>query len=96
LCVQFDVEHVASITFPTDVAPARAMLAMAISPKVSARRRTPPTTRSEDLRLAAILFAPTLVGTIYGMNFEHTPELEWLVGYPFALALMLAASVSLY
>jgi hypothetical protein len=30
LCVQFDVEHVASITFPTDVAPARAMLAMAI------------------------------------------------------------------
>jgi magnesium transporter len=45
---------------------------------------------------AAILFAPTLVGTIYGMNFEHMPELGWLVGYPFALALMLATSVSLY
>ena len=26
---------------------------------------------------AAILFAPTLVGTIYGMNFEHMPELGW-------------------
>jgi magnesium transporter len=45
---------------------------------------------------AAILFAPTLVGTVYGMNFEHMPELHWLVGYPFALALMLFVSVSLY
>jgi magnesium transporter len=45
---------------------------------------------------AAILFAPTLVGAIYGMNFEHMPELGWLVGYPFALALMLATSVGLY
>jgi magnesium transporter len=45
---------------------------------------------------AAILFAPTLVGTVYGMNFDHMPELHWLVGYPFALALMLLGSVSLY
>ena len=45
---------------------------------------------------AAILFAPTLVGTIYGMNFEHMPELGWKAGYPFALALMLAVSLTLY
>jgi magnesium transporter len=45
---------------------------------------------------AAILFAPTLVGTIYGMNFHHMPELHWLYGYPLALALMLATSVALY
>jgi magnesium transporter len=45
---------------------------------------------------AAILFAPTLVGTVYGMNFEHMPELHWTFGYPFALALMLLVSVSLY
>jgi magnesium transporter len=45
---------------------------------------------------AAILFAPTLVGTTYGMNFEHMPELGWSFGYPFALALMLLVSVSLY
>jgi magnesium transporter len=45
---------------------------------------------------AAILFAPTLVGTVYGMNFDHMPELHWLLGYPFALALMLVVSVSLY
>jgi magnesium transporter len=37
---------------------------------------------------AAILFAPTLVGTIYGMNFDHMPELGWVWGYPFALVLM--------
>ena len=45
---------------------------------------------------AAILFAPTLVATIYGMNFEHMPELSWLFGYPFALMLMLVVAVSLY
>ena len=45
---------------------------------------------------AAILFAPTLVGTIYGMNFEHMPELDWRVGYPLSLLLMIAVSVSLF
>jgi magnesium transporter len=45
---------------------------------------------------AAILFAPTLVGTVYGMNFDHMPELHWTLGYPFALLLMLAVSVILY
>ena len=37
---------------------------------------------------AAILFAPTLIGTIYGMNFRHMPELKWVFGYPFAIGLM--------
>ena len=45
---------------------------------------------------AAILFAPSLIGAVYGMNFEHMPELIWTFGYPFALALMLVASLSLY
>jgi magnesium transporter len=45
---------------------------------------------------AAILFAPTLVGTIYGMNFTHMPELKWTVGYPFAVCLMLMVSLVLY
>lgn len=45
---------------------------------------------------AAILFAPTLVGTIYGMNFEDMPELKWPGGYPFAIVLMAAVCVSLY
>jgi magnesium transporter len=45
---------------------------------------------------AAILFAPTLVGTIYGMNFRHMPELDWMVGYPFALGLMAVVCLTLY
>jgi magnesium transporter len=45
---------------------------------------------------AAILFAPTLVGTIYGMNFTHMPELEWAYGYPLAIAMMIATGVILY
>ncbi|WP_029431569.1 magnesium/cobalt transporter CorA [Blastococcus sp. URHD0036] len=45
---------------------------------------------------AAILFAPSLVGGVYGMNFEHMPELDWRLGYPFALVLMLGVSVTLY
>jgi magnesium transporter len=36
---------------------------------------------------------PTLVGTIYGMNFKHMPELEWVWGYPSALALMVVSAV---
>jgi magnesium transporter len=45
---------------------------------------------------AAILFAPTLIGTVYGMNFKYMPELHWVLGYPFALSLMLLVSGSLY
>jgi magnesium transporter len=45
---------------------------------------------------AAILFAPTLVAGIYGMNFTHMPELSWIFGYPFALLLMLLLGLVLY
>ncbi|HEY7524361.1 MAG TPA: CorA family divalent cation transporter, partial [Candidatus Limnocylindrales bacterium] len=45
---------------------------------------------------AAILFAPTLIGTVYGMNFDTIPELHWALGYPFALGLMVLTSVSLW
>jgi magnesium transporter len=45
---------------------------------------------------AAILFAPTLIGTVYGMNFRSMPELNWVFGYPFALSLMGLVSLTLY
>lgn len=45
---------------------------------------------------AAILFTPTLIGGIYGMNFDHMPELKWHYGYPFALGLMVLMSLILY
>jgi len=43
--------------------------------------------------LAVALMPPTLVGTVYGMNFKHIPELDWLWGYPFALGLMVFSAV---
>ncbi|MDG2521055.1 magnesium transporter CorA family protein [Caulobacter segnis] len=39
------------------------------------------------------LLPPTLIGAIYGMNFEHMPELRWMGGYPMALGLMLISAV---
>jgi len=45
---------------------------------------------------AAILFAPTLVGGVYGMNFRNMPELDWPWGYPMALGLMVAIGGALY
>ncbi|PYE15979.1 magnesium transporter [Williamsia limnetica] len=44
----------------------------------------------------AILFAPTLIAGIYGMNFEHMPELRWLGGYPMAVLAMVTSSIALY
>ena len=38
--------------------------------------------------LTIALMVPTLIAGVYGMNFRNMPELEWPVGYPFALTLM--------
>jgi magnesium transporter len=45
---------------------------------------------------AVVLMPPTLVASIYGMNFKHMPELDWIGGYPLALLLMLVAAVLPY
>ena len=45
---------------------------------------------------AAIFFAPSLVASIYGMNFDHMPELHWPLGYPFAVVLMVLGMLALY
>jgi magnesium transporter len=44
----------------------------------------------------AIVAVPTMIAGIYGMNFEHMPELRWVLGYPLALLAMLLACVALY
>ncbi|GAB2984213.1 magnesium and cobalt transport protein CorA [Frigoribacterium salinisoli] len=45
---------------------------------------------------AAILFAPTLIASIYGMNFDHMPELHWTFGYPMAIGMMLLLALVLF
>jgi magnesium transporter len=47
--------------------------------------------------VAAVVFLPpTLVASIYGMNFEVMPELNWLLGYPFAIGLMVVSAILPY
>lgn len=47
--------------------------------------------------VAAVMFMPpTLIASIYGMNFHHMPELSWPFGYPFALALMFGSILGIY
>lgn len=47
--------------------------------------------------VAAVVFLPpTLVASSYGMNFEYMPELEWLLGYPWALGLMVVSAIIPY
>ncbi|HEY4646808.1 MAG TPA: magnesium transporter CorA family protein [Steroidobacteraceae bacterium] len=47
--------------------------------------------------VAAVVFLPpTLIASIYGMNFHLMPELDWLLGYPFAISLMLCSAILPY
>lgn len=39
------------------------------------------------------LLPPTLIASVYGMNFKYMPELEWQIGYPFAIGLMVASAL---
>ncbi len=44
----------------------------------------------------ALVAVPTMIAGIYGMNFEHIPELKWLFGYPLAVTAMVAIDVYLF
>ena len=56
--------------------------------------------QNEDVRkisaAVAIIAVPTMIAGIYGMNFEHMPELGWRYGYPMALGIMAAVCLALY
>jgi magnesium transporter len=56
--------------------------------------------QNEDVRKisawVAIIAVPTMIAGIYGMNFEHMPELGWELGYPLVLAVMAGACLTLF
>jgi magnesium transporter len=56
--------------------------------------------QNEDMKKisgwAAILFAPTLIAAVYGMNFDLMPELHWAFGYPLAVGAMVGFAALLY
>lgn len=81
----------------------RALLdkALTVHSALVARRQTEASLAQNDeikkiSSWAAIIFAPGLIGTIYGMNFDHMPELHWTFGYPMAVLAMLAFAVGLF
>jgi magnesium transporter len=56
--------------------------------------------QNNDMRkisaIVGIIAAPTLVAGVYGMNFDHMPELGWLLGYPMSLLVMLGSSLGIW
>jgi magnesium transporter len=56
--------------------------------------------QNDDMRKisagAALVVVPTLIAGVYGMNFEHMPELEWQLGYPLAVLFMAMVSAGLW
>ena len=56
--------------------------------------------QNDDMRKISagvgLIAVPTLIAGIYGMNFDHMPELGWPLGYPFALVLMVGSSSALW
>lgn len=82
--------------------------ALSVDATLTAQRQSEETRRLNQISLqqgeqmkrisgwAAILFAPSLIGGIYGMNFDLMPELHWWFGYYMALAMMVALALVLY
>ena len=74
----------------------REMVITAISVNLSMITLHENQTTKQLAAYAALIAVPTLIAGVYGMNFEHMPELKWLFGYPIALALMLGIDMYLY
>ena len=43
-----------------------------------------------------VFLPPTLIASMYGMNFDFMPELSWKLGYPFAIGLMLVFTLAIF
>lgn len=56
--------------------------------------------QNSDMRtisaVVGLIAAPTLIAGIYGMNFAHMPELNWMLGYPLSLLLMVGSSLAVW
>jgi len=74
----------------------RDMVATAITVNLSLITLQENETTKRLAAYAALIAVPTAIAGIYGMNFEHMPELKWIYGYPLALASMLVIDVYMF
>jgi magnesium transporter len=74
----------------------RDMIITAISVNLSMITLEENKTMKQLAAYAALVAVPTLIAGVYGMNFEHMPELEWLFGYPIVLTAMAAIDGYIY
>jgi magnesium transporter len=74
----------------------RELLTSALEANLALVSVTQNETIKEITSWAAIIAVPTFIASVYGMNFEHMPELKWKVGYPLTLLLMAVAVFALY
>ena len=87
-------DHVIRIVDRTDAFRALLQNALTVDSTFAAQKQNDDTKKISGW--AAILFAPTLIAAIYGMNFAHMPELGWTYGYPLSILAMLVFAVGLY
>ncbi|PPH49164.1 magnesium and cobalt transport protein CorA [Rathayibacter sp. AY1C9] len=95
------LDHTIRVTEAVDSLRAILDKALTVHSTLVSRRQTETGLAQNDVvrkisSWAAILFAPTLVAGIYGMNFDDMPELHWRLGYPWALGLMVLFGFALY
>ncbi|AND17002.1 magnesium and cobalt transport protein CorA [Rathayibacter tritici] len=95
------LDHTIRVTEAVDSLRAILDKALTVHSTLVSRRQTEAGLAQNDVvrrisSWAAILFAPTLVAGIYGMNFDDMPELHWRLGYPWALGLMVLFGFALY
>ncbi|PTL73384.1 magnesium and cobalt transport protein CorA [Rathayibacter caricis DSM 15933] len=95
------LDHTIRVTEAVDALRAILDKALTVHSTLVSRRQTETGLAQNDVvrkisSWAAILFAPTLIAGVYGMNFDEMPELHWELGYPWALGLMVVFGVGLY
>jgi len=74
----------------------RDMLTTAVSVNLSLIQLGENETTKRLAAYAALVAVPTMIGGVYGMNFEHMPELKWVWGYPVSIALMVGIDIYLF
>jgi magnesium transporter len=88
------LDHVIRTTDRADTFRALLQNALTVDATLAAQKQNDDTKRISAW--AAILFAPTLIAAIYGMNFDNMPELHWRYGYPLSIAAMLVFAIVLF